>query len=154
MKKIITKQKVFDVIKEEVKNFIYENYHSDIEKMERDWGLELIDSKVIDGYRIFLIHYPQYSLHQIGLTSRDQGFSTPPSQEKIELEFPPKNIKKILTEMKKIIIYWLEKYSNKITIGSYHKEKTIKYRNILNYMGFNLGEIFYLNNSWLFELKK
>lgn len=147
--------KLNDIIKKEINNFIYENYYSDVEKIKKDWGMKLIDSKDVGDYKIFLAYYPGDSEYQIGMTSKERAFATPDSQEKIEMEFPLKNIKKNLMEMKKIILYWLEKYSSEIAIGSYNQEKTTKYRNILKHMGFTVSDIFnILNEYWVFELKK
>lgn len=143
------------ILKEEVNNFIYESYYSDIEKIENEWGLELIDSKDIDDYKLFLVYNPEQSQYQIGMTSKERPFSTPTAQEKIEMEFPLKNIKKNLMEMRKVINYWLNKYSSEISIGSHNQEKTIKYKNILKHMGFTVSEIFNVfNYFWVFELKK
>lgn len=153
--------KVTNTVNEELNNLVYDNYYSDLEKIQKEWGMKLVDTKEVGDYKLFLAYFPENMEYQIGMAFKELPFSTPKAQEKIKMELPLKNIKKVLMEMKTVIIDWLEKHSSEITIGSHNEKKVFKYRRILKNMNLTVSDVFNAtpffnspNEFWIFELKK
>ena len=101
-------------------------------------GYYVVDKCIAGDYTMLLIHFKAGNMYEIALTSFDQDFLTPQSQEKRPMiKFPPLSL---VPKMKKKLKEWLN-ISPKISVGSMNKTRTIVYRRILKTLGFKVSDV-------------
>ena len=126
---------------EEVKKHsgkINENIDDDILKLKK-LGYSIIDKQTVGNYTIMLLSLNN-NFYEISLTSNGEEFTTSSSQIKKPTMNKSSDILNTYNQFNKIINGWVRKYSP-IYVGSFNKERTTKYHNLLKNMGIDVDEI-------------
>lgn len=125
---------------------------SDVDRLDT-YGEEVIEQFDQGPYTLLLTRNKHYGTYQVGLTSDEQEFTTPSSQEKKSTDKSMGVILRVWMDISKKLKGWNERYG-KLIVGSYNKERTEKYRRILKTFGFQVGDLisqsggnyFFINN--------
>lgn len=125
---------------------------SDVSRLST-FGEEIIEEINEGPYTLILTRNKHYGTYQVGLTSDEQEFTTPSSQQKKSTDKSMSIILKVWMNLSKKIKEWSERYG-KLIVGSFNRERTEKYRRILSNFGFKVGELISKSEGNYFFLDK
>lgn len=122
----------------QLKKVISEISEFDTNKLS-DLGLELIEEYQIVPYNLILFRHNDGD-YEVGITTHDDSFTTPESQEHRVMSDEIKNPKKLWMMIKDKLQEWLNQYQ-KLLVGSYNRERVKKYHRLCNMTNMNTSEI-------------
>lgn len=123
----------------QLKKLIFEISDYDSEKLS-SLGLHLIEEFRIGPYNLILVRHDDGD-YEVGITTNDETFSTPESQQHRVMSDEIKNPKKLWMMVKDKLQEWLDEHK-KLLVGSYNRNRVKKYHKLCNMANMVTSDIF------------
>lgn len=125
---------------------------ADLERLNR-YGEEIIGEFEEGPYTLILTRNRHNGNHQVGLTSNEQEFTTPNSQQKKGTDKSMSTIIQVWGRVARKLQEWNGTYG-RLAVGSFNKERTDKYRRILHNFGFEVSQLYDQSSGNFFFINK